>query len=195
MSEARGGRRQYSDGEIIDHIRRLANGDTPPTCVEFDADPAAPAHRTVRKWFGSWNAAVEAAGFEARTQYGRAAQGWSDDEILDHIRRLADGDTPPTGVEFDADDDAPARRTATNHFGSWNAAVEAAGFEPRAPRGHRYDADELLDWLVAHRCELGAWPTISTLAAWPGPGACPYQRVFGSLAAAIEAAEEVASDE
>jgi len=184
-------RREYTRAEILDHIRRLADGDTPPACEELQADPAAPSKSTVRNRLGCWNEAVKAAGFEPRTQYGRDARGWSDDEILGHIERLADGDEPPTSEEFSADADAPAHRTAINHFGSWNEAVKAAGVEPRPSPGNRYGADELLDWLVAHRCELGAWPTISALAAWPGPGVRPYRRVFGSLAAAIDAAAEV----
>jgi len=191
-NSSRPARCEYTRAEILDHIRRLADGDEPPTHEEFRRDPAAPAGATARDRFGSWNAAVEAAGFEPRC-YAVGERRWSDAEIIEHIRRLADGDDPPTCAEFEADPDAPSNRTAANHFGSWNGAVEAAGFMPREnPAG--YSRDELLDWLIAHRAELGAWPTCSVLLEWPGPGPGPYRRVFGGFPKAVEAAAEVLDD-
>ena len=117
----------YSDREILDHIRRLADGDEPPTVTDLDADPQAPCRRTVRNRFGHWNAAVEAAGFESREQ----GSGYTRESILGHIRRLADRDEPPTHRQFNDDDRAPTAVAVRNHFGKWNRAVEAAGFEPR----------------------------------------------------------------
>jgi hypothetical protein len=95
--------------------------------ADLDADPQAPCRRTVRNRFGHWNAAVEAAGFESREQ----GSGYTREGILGHIRRLADGDEPPTSFELKDDPDAPDTVAIRNHFGHWNAAVEAAGFEPR----------------------------------------------------------------
>ena len=195
MSESsRPARREYTRAEILDHIRRLADGDTPPTSTEFYDDDAAPALTTVKYRFGSWNEAVEAAGFEPRpflTEEWR----WSDAEILRHIQRLGDGDTPPTQEQFADDEAAPSPGTARNHFGSWNGAVEAAGFEPRTPSDcggvHGYDRDELVNWLVAYRCEFGLWPSGEVFDEWPGPREATFRRAFGSIPEAREAAAEV----
>jgi len=57
---------------------------------------------------------------------------YSDEEIIEHIQRLADDGEPPTAATLDADPRAPCRRTVRNHFGRWSKGLKAAGFEPRA---------------------------------------------------------------
>ncbi len=55
----------WSDQKIIDQIQywyKLYN--RLPTYREFDADTKYPHHSTVQKYFGSWNEAIKAAGFE-----------------------------------------------------------------------------------------------------------------------------------
>jgi hypothetical protein len=184
-------RREYSPADVLEHIRRLADGEDPPTRREFDGDGAAPSSCIAQRRFGSWTEAVEAAGFEAR-QRGRCRR-WSDAEIIKEIQRLADGEDPPTMQEFDADGAAPSAVTARNRFGSWNEAVEAAGFEPR-PGSKRYTRGELLDWLVAYRVEFGTWPSGDDFAEWPGPCKATFRKEFGGLVAAREAAAEVLDD-
>lgn len=185
-------RREYSPADILEHIRRLADGEDPPTQQGFDNDNAAPSLTTAKRRFGSWNEAVEAAGFEARQQ-GVQRDTWSSTGIIDHIRRLADGEDPPTREEFNTDGAAPSTYTARNHFGSWSEAVEAAGFE-RRPGGKRYTRGELLDWLVAYRVEFGTWPSGDDFTEWPGPGEATFRDEFGGLVAAREAAAEVLDD-
>jgi len=188
MSEARGRPRQYSDAEILDHIRRLGDGEA-PTAAEFDADEDAPSMWTVRRRFESWDAAVTAAGFETRP-----SRRYTDDELLDHIRRVGDG-AAPTAAEFDADEDAPGASTVARQFGSWREGVAAAGLEPRSPGPDAIPREELIEWLLAWRCEFGVWPRLTDLREWPGPNAGTYRRAFGGVPAAIEAAKEVTDDE
>lgn len=57
---------------------------------------------------------------------------YSDEEIIEHIQRLADDGEPPTAATLDADPRAPCRRTVRNHFGRWSKGLKAAGFESRA---------------------------------------------------------------
>jgi len=124
---------QYARDELISHIQRLADGDTPPTQQEYADDDDAPSPSTVLRRLGSWENAVEAAGFEPRLwRNDGSPHQYSEDEIIDHIQRLADGDNPPTQSEFRADDDAPSVGTARNRFGDWNSAIQTAGFQPRS---------------------------------------------------------------
>lgn len=118
---------KISRQKIIDHIQRLADGDDPPTSIEFDDDPDAPARSTARKRFeGGWEDAVEAAGFDTSL----ANPTYSDADIIDHIQRLADGDTPPTQAELRVDPEAPAASRIRRRFeDGWKGAVKAAGFD------------------------------------------------------------------
>jgi len=122
---------------------------------------------------------------------------YSDDEMLSHIRRLADGDRPPTRAEFNSDERAPRCRTVGRRFGSWADAVWAAGFDPQRSSGggRRIPREDLVSWLQAYRLEVGAWPRHNDLHDWPGPSPEPYRRAFESWSDAIAAAKEGMDDE
>ncbi|MEJ7600103.1 MAG: hypothetical protein WKG01_19500 [Kofleriaceae bacterium] len=75
------------------------------------------------RFFGSWGAAVEKAGFD----YGEQKQGaLSADEVLERIRRLAAADGEP----LRAGDHSIVAAGARRHFGGWKRAFEAAGCTP-----------------------------------------------------------------
>jgi hypothetical protein len=126
------------------------------------------------------------------------ARSYTDDEIRDHIRRVADGDRPPTITEFNGDEQAPSATAAANHFGRWNDAIKAAGFEPREigtnPPPNRISREELVSWLQAFKIEFGVWPNFNDIRQWPGPSETPYLREFDSWDDAIAAAKEGMSD-
>jgi len=131
----------------------------------------------------------------SKSKYSRS---YTDSEIRDHIRRVADGDRPPTMQEFRADEQAPSATAAINHFGGWNDAIEAAGFEPRESgtnvSPNRISREELIGWLQAFKLEFGVWPVITDTRQWPGPSESPYLREFDSWDDAIAAAKEGMSD-
>ena len=116
---------RYTDEELLNQIHQLADGDTPPTINEFDDHPETADSTTVHRRFGSWNEAVRAAGYPSgehvNTQY-------TDEELLDQIHQLADGDTPPTTKQFDNHSETADSTTVHRRFGSWNEAVRAAGY-------------------------------------------------------------------
>lgn len=62
---------------------------------------------------------------------------YSDDELLDDLRALADrvSKRPPTKADMN-ERRAHSARTYQLRWGSWSAAVEAAGFEPREQPDH-----------------------------------------------------------
>lgn len=106
--------------------------------VAPSADGAYNVASAARRFFGSWNAACTAAGVTARNGEVRRPGTWTEDLIVREIRALAIGDYPPTAGE-----DITLRGAAVSHFGSWAAAVRAAGFEPyvthagNAPRSRK----------------------------------------------------------
>lgn len=121
-------------------MRRYADdhGEPPtqPTWESWAHAREAPSVTTLRRLFGSWTRALEAAGFE-RT----AILDWSREEIVELIRKWAaehDGEVPRTrDWRFNGagcvKGTFPTTTTVANRFGSWAAAIEAAGFVPRPP--------------------------------------------------------------
>jgi hypothetical protein len=178
--------KQWSDAEIITHIQRLADGDDPPTQQEFNADTDAPSVPTVRRYFGSWNDAIEAAGYQPREGH-RGRKQWSDAEIITHIQRLADGDNPPTRSEFTVDTDAPSAKTVERYFNSWNQAIQAAGLEPYTP-SQQYSETELITHIQRLATD-GNPPTQSEFDADDdAPSVATVQNYFGTWSDGVEAA-------
>ncbi|GAA0275343.1 homing endonuclease associated repeat-containing protein [Halobacterium noricense] len=62
---------------------------------------------------------------------------YSDEELLDNLRELAErvSEAPPTKAQMN-DRGPHGARTYQDRWGSWSAAVEAAGFEPREVPDH-----------------------------------------------------------
>jgi hypothetical protein len=113
---------------------------------------------------------------------------YTDAELLDALRAFADEHgRPPTAPEADTpDSDLPTSMTFANHFGSWNAAVAEAGFEPRDRR--RSDAELLAD-LREFAAERGAVPSAEAVRAREDMATPPTYAVrFGSWNAALEMA-------
>jgi hypothetical protein len=132
------------------HRRHLCS----PTVDEWRrAGHDHPSVTTVRQVFGSWNAAVEAAGFRPRRpgesrrtapaavvrSEPTAAVRWSHEAILAALQAWAQawGRSPSLEQWRRASAAHPSAATVRRLFGSWNAAVEAAGFAPRRPGERR----------------------------------------------------------
>lgn len=130
------GPRAWTPAQVIAALRRHDAPKADEWLTETGGDH--PAFSTVRRIFGTWNAALEAAGFPRRgcgtTVY------WTHERITDAMGAWAqthDG-APPTNEEWTkAGPDHPASRQVVARFGSWNAAIDAAGFFPRGSWGHR----------------------------------------------------------
>ncbi|MFC7230519.1 homing endonuclease associated repeat-containing protein [Saliphagus sp. GCM10025308] len=111
--------------------------------------------------FGSWNAAVEAAGFNPRRPGEQATRkNPSTGELLTEINRLADGDEPPTTHEMNAEG-RYSSGIYVDRFDSWNEAVKAAGFDPRPgrPRGGPIPDEALLYDVRCGAAVLGVSPS------------------------------------
>jgi hypothetical protein len=128
-------RRRWTDGEIVEALREwTARHGRPP--LSSDWRRAATDHPTaalVQGRFGSWRAALEAAG-------GAPARVlWTRERVLEAIRAHIDcHGRPPLSSDWRRPerDEIPATHVAINRFGSWRAAIAAArGGEIR--RGER----------------------------------------------------------
>ncbi len=85
-----------------------------------------PASATVIRIFGSWPEALDAAGLERLPQGGQ--RRWSDADILAAIRvRASELAHTPTLIAWEREHRKPAAHTITRRFGSWPAALKAAG--------------------------------------------------------------------
>lgn len=85
--------------------------------------------------FGSWSAAVAAAGLQAHTRIT-----WSRAAMLSALRQAAAATGAPAlsmGKAAASEVDTPSPATVQRAFGTWDAALVAAGLQPGPRRRHR----------------------------------------------------------
>ena len=176
-----------SKEEIISEIQRLATDATPPTTDQMDKHGAFSA-RTCYDRFGSWNAAVTAAGYDVHLDPQDATR----DDLLTEIRRLAEerGRTPTVRDMRDHGKYTPARYYS--NFGSWNDAVREAGYSPNEqwadPAKLRIPQEDLIDELQRVGDEVGGRPTTQDMLTTGKYSTKPYYNRFESWNRAVEIA-------
>lgn len=197
---------EYDQDVVSQELQMLSSGGDPPSSTEFHRHPDTASRTIVIRRFGTWDEALEAAGYEA------AEWGVADDEdakeivakrkkekreqITSNIKRLADGDSPPTREEFDQDEEAPAATTTTTYFDSWNDAVESAGFEPNSPGRKQVYTDEDLINHIQRLSRNGIAPSHRTVNEDPdAPTVLVYTNRFGSWQEAVDRAGLEKSEE
>ena len=162
-AEVRLQRGRYTEAEILERIRAMARDGTP---VRSSTLRGVVKLDTVRRLFGSVDAAIRAAGIAQVVAHGN--QTWSRERVIEELTaRAARGETRLTrGLE----------RAVQLHFGAAREARAAAGLSPlvRAP----WTRPSLIRELQ-RRARRGE----SARTLW---GACT--RLFGSVAAARRAA-------
>jgi hypothetical protein len=151
-----------------------------------DEFPRWPPASAVIARYGSWNAALRAAGL---TPPRRAR---SPPETLEALRVWArkHARIPRAADWARADPDAhPSNAVAVAHFGSWSRALSAAGLTP--PR-RTWTPIEMLVALRDLRQQLGRPPKARDLRP-PWPSAPTVYRAFGNLECAIRNVEQANS--
>jgi hypothetical protein len=159
---------RFSREEIVAKVRSwTAHHGTPPTTRDWEPSRARaakqdwrarrfesgdwPSAPMVRRQFGTFNAAIEAAGFEPHGAPPRQKAHLSGSDqvlaaIVEWTRRYG---APPTQTDWDAararrtgqtwrvaryqEGDWPSFNTVRRHFGSLNHAILEAGLRPREP--------------------------------------------------------------
>lgn len=119
---------EVTNEELIDALERLADELCKrPTAAEMNEQGAHWAS-TYRRAFGSWNAACEAAGLKTSQPVGQ--ETLSETDLLEELTRIAEVCGAPPSVSDMREEGEYGPRTYYRRFGSWSAAVTAAGFDP-----------------------------------------------------------------
>ncbi len=151
------GQREYTNDELIDEMQRL-DGDLghTPSSSEME-DEGEYSSGVYQNRFGSWSDAVEAAELDSDS-VGR--QQYTDAKLLEELEFVAEelGQTPRATDMDKYGDIAPA--TFVNRFGSWDEALEKAGYDPdENAAGKQYTNQELVSELQKLAKSIGRSPT------------------------------------
>lgn len=117
---------EFSLDDLVADLQAVADDlGHPPTKLEYD-DRGITSSMTLRRRFGSFNDALEAAGLEPRQPGGQPGERVTKQDIIDDIiaGRDALGIWPKANDYEDFGEYSV--RTVINKFGSWTAAVDAA---------------------------------------------------------------------
>ena len=132
--------RMWDDAEIIASLQdwAAANGRSPKCTDWARAGWDRPSAITVRLRFNGWRKALRRAGLKPDgREYDRAAprcyKQWSSSAVVRALQdaTLAAGRAPRSTEWFRAAPDHPCSTTVRERFGSWTAALEAAGLDGR----------------------------------------------------------------
>lgn len=179
--------------DLLDELLRLAD--------ELGQSPTGDDMREVGRYslkpyknaFGTWNNAKREAGLAVT----EPPKPFTDDELLDELRRLANKlGTTPTADQMNRHKETPHSWTYEERFGYWNEAVRAAGLEPNVrggtarSRGHSKGALIAKLQEFAETMDREGAPTAremdrrsKTDEDWPCQST--FRNVFGSWAQAV----------
>jgi 5-methylcytosine-specific restriction endonuclease McrA len=185
----------YDDAALLAELRRVAAIVKTPKLSITQFSAVAKVHgSTLQKRFGGWRKALKAAGLSARIDGSNVAL--TRDEVLQSIvstaRKLRKDVL--TISEFEAHSGItvnPVRRL----FGSWKAALKAAGLE-QSQLGRRYSDEECFENMLAVWTHYGRPPQHNEMNRPPSiVGSKAYVRRWGTWRKALSAfVERVNSD-
>lgn len=176
--------RRIPEEELLAELRRIgAELEKTPSTQDM-TNQGGYGSTTYINRFGSWTAALEAAGFEPHAD----RQHRSTDELLAGIQQLAEKlGHPPTSREMD-EQGAYSRVVYRNRFGSWNEALAAAGLDQRT-KGTEIPRENLLEELRSLADDLDRPPKSTDMKGHGKYSHGVYRRRFGSWEEAVKAAE------
>ena len=184
--------RFYSDEDLIAIVRELAEElGRIPTSFDMDVycqqSRKRPSHTIFFSRFGTWNATLEAAGFDVES-YGYR---WTDEMMLEALRKLAKklGRSPLRKDIVAEPGVMPCSQSIWKRFGSWNAALEKAGLEKYYCYKRNLTDEDLIQALQELAEEVGRVPTVKDLErSKHKPSHSTYMKRFGNWHNALEAA-------
>lgn len=170
----------WTRSSIIQMIRDRADAGLPVRVGSIEPHSAVVA---TYRLFGSWHAALEAAGVAHLVPKPRR---WSKRAVIDAIRaRHADGRPLYSAA---AERDSKALTTAARRYcGNWSLALKAAGFDPARIRQHlpKWTAEAILDDI---RRRAAAGESLASHSCQPASMVNAARRMFGSWPKALAAA-------
>lgn len=148
-----------------------------------------------RRYFGSWPAALNAAGIPPQTRAcsdRRHQRGyWNRESIAQAIRRHAEEGHPLHAHAMQKRDNSLVC-AATYHFGSWSEALRHAGFDPDAIRGARRYTSESIIAEILTLIRAQADLRDSAVRRYHRPLYWAAQKYFGSWRRALGKAQTMA---
>lgn len=146
LSSNAGRTREYSDEQLLSHLRECANRHGKATTALLDQEDDLVASSVVVERFGTWSEAKKRAGLDpdARADNGRPRE-YSDAEYLELLRECERKYGRATQRTFDEADEYPSAGAIRKRFGSWANAKERAGLSVGKER--EYTNEELLEML------------------------------------------------
>jgi hypothetical protein len=176
----------YSDDELLEAIHELAEEYGRPPSLQEITDETKHGRKVFYSHFGSWRDALEEAGYESRPPQEKVSK----DNLVEELQRLGDElGKQPTLHEMNEHGEYWGS-TYKNHFDSWAAAIEAAGFDPSVV-SQPIERDALRAELDRLGEELGKRPTMKEMAEHGEYDPTTYRRTFGSW---LDALREVGYD-
>lgn len=176
--------------ELLEELRRLSSDGSAPRAKDM-SERGEYSHSTYENRFGTWNEALEEAGFNLNREYGIA-----EEDLLEEIKRLAEElGRPPTRNEIDEEG---VYRSASydNKFETWTSAVEEAGFDPEVnARANRFSDEELIEEIRRLKTELGSEPRVVDMRNEGRYSSGVYSNRFGSWSNAKDLALGDGNDE
>jgi hypothetical protein len=164
----------FSKKEIVADLQRVADllPDSVFTEAAFERHGRV-GRATVRRRFGSWFKALEAAGLTHRssravkTRGGHAASEMSDVELLNSLRKLAASLGTSELTKADVIENLPfSDAVLRTRWGTTRAAFEAAGLTPKKA-GRRYTDEECFENLLVVWTHYGRPPTYKEMSFPP----------------------------
>lgn len=196
----------YDDQAVLDEMHRAIGLMSDPviTRAAFDRVARVSSSTCLRR-FGGWRQALSAVGAASRyggpvvtqkmaDQHGR---GLDDVEVTRELKRVADalGKTTLTRQELRQHSQVLGERIVINRFGSWQAALAAAGLST-VPLGRRWTDEDYFTNLLNVWTHHGRAPRYAELNQPPSRiSNGSYAKKFGSWGAAkLAFLERVSSD-
>lgn len=124
-----------------------------------------------------------------------ACAGWSPELVVDALRAFARREgRPPSVADSSGNPALPSQGTAERHFGSWRAALAAAGLPVtpwRRPRATRWTREAMIAAIRGFHDARGRWPQRRHFERREEglPARSTVQRMFGSVGAGVRTAE------
>lgn len=176
-------RNSLTKDELIQELRRLKQ--------ELDRVPSTEEMNELGKYsvppyyraFGSWNNALKEAGYKPI----QTSERRSKEELVAELKRVSEECGGKPSQNDIAEYGGPDPGTYRNKFGSWNAALEAAGFTPRA-NGQYIPTENLCTALRELADELGRRPKMKDMDKSGSYSARTCVNRFGSWEEALDAA-------
>lgn len=177
----RGHQQEISEGDLVEELRRLTQElGKPPGRRDMD-NLGEYASSTYSGHFGSWNGALERAGVGINEEGTN-----SEDALLKEICQLEEKlGRPPTSKDMKSGG-KHCPKSYAQQFGSWNKALEAAGFDIHSTYDNSREELEKNLRIVADK--IGRAPTTNEFQEFGEYGYPCYFSRYGSWEEALKSA-------